>query len=391
MPGSSQRRSPLFLLTVNKKDRPPSEYNRDVLTLLALPVGALFRFRYHLRYVDRAIGIAANVRPLPVNRPISLSEAEAEQIETELKNRKAWLVLYDEFTKTYLPLRRVFTTRAEVKGEFVRIIFYVDHFAEYHAVEGEPETEPSTRYREYIEPVHTSSSANVFNQPYRSGGHALVLEGENLPDTIADSPEDDWQRVVKQLRRVEHYAGYTYIAVLRVYRSGVQEETVPMGETGIYCLPSNDSYVLELQHFRDTKLPETDAKENEPPKPPTARVTAFADHVVALPSEVKLNGRYDVSPIRFSVKKRLNDVQSYIGIRSDDAGLPEFELPLLLQTRYDGADWVTGVAMCVVIALHAMFAVYASTLGVKEFFIALATFMVSTLALVQRFTRKESG
>lgn len=366
----SAQRPPLYLLTINKQSG-STDYNRDVLTLLALPLGGIFRFRYRLRYIDRALGVAARIRCRKVDEVTQPSDQEIELLQGQLVGREAWIIVFDEGTGSYLPLRKVTTTAAVVTGQFVSITFRVAQFAEY-----------PRDYRDIVEPPHLASSQNIFCQPYATNRHALVLEGEAFPERTPDAHEEEWQRVVAELQKINHYNSCTYVSVLGLSHADNPDEMIPIGNDGTYPLPSSATYVLHLQHSRAGGGTST----------PVVRVTAFAEHLVTSHAEMKLNGSYDVSRLRFVVKKRLDTVYSYVGLRSDDPGIADFELTLQLLTRFDAFDLVAMAPLALAIVFSAWLVVYVwVALGGKEIFLALATFMAAIIAFVQRFTPKDRG
>jgi hypothetical protein len=365
----SEPRPPLYLLTINKQSG-TTDYNRDVLTLLALPHGAMFHFRYRLRYIDRAIGVAAEIRCRKKEEPIAPSEHEVEMLQRELVGRDGWIILFDEGSGGYLPLRKVRTTAVVVTGQFIVISFRVEQFAEY-----------PRDYRDLVEPPHVASSQNMFCQAYDTNRHALVLEGEPFPERMPDAHEEEWQRVVSELQKVRHYTTCTYVAVLGLSPADRPDETIPIAD-GTYQLQSAASYVLQLQHSRSGGAAST----------PVVRITAFSDHLVTSHDEMKLNGSYDVSRLRFVVRKRLDNVSSYLGLRSDDPGLADFELSLRLLTRFDAFDLFAIAPLAFAVVFSGWLVVYVwVALGGKEIFLALATFMAAIIAFVQRFTPKDRG
>jgi hypothetical protein len=367
-----EKRPPLYLLTINKQSG-RTDYNRDVLTTLALPYGAMFRFRYRLRYIDRAVGAAAQIRCRTKGEPTAPSDNEIESLQRELTDRDAWIILFDEETGKYVPLRKVITTRAVVTGLFVSINFRLEEFAEY-----------PREYRELVEPPHVASSSNLFCQPYDMNRHALVVEGEPFPERTPDAHDEEWQRVVVELQKVRHYDACTYVAVLGISRADRPDEEIPMTADGAYLLPSATAYVLQLQHSRQSR---SDAM-----SVPSVRITAFADHLVTSHADMKLNGSYDVSRLRFVVKKRLDTVVSYLGLRSDNPGLADFELPLKLSKRLDTFDWFAMAPLATGVVFSGCLVVYVWTnLDGKEIFLALGTFIAAIITSVQRFTPKDRG
>jgi hypothetical protein len=94
--------------------------------------------------------------------------------------------------------------------------------------------------------------------------------------------------------------------------------------------------------------------------------------------------------VRFLVTKRLNTVPSFIGFRSNDRGLPDFELTLRLLKRYDTFDIVSAGVLSAIVLVNVFALAFAfNTQTEAAFLLALATLLTAVLAFLQRLTPKE--
>lgn len=301
-------------------------YIADAVNVLAAPTGAIYRFRYESRYLDKATRTQwSTLSGTPVALHFSLQHPA------------------DFFKAVFMPLRSGEIVKTRIEGDM-----YVVHFrlGDHLALEDDPAGADKDR-RGPVQ-AYTDAVKILLGSNHPDNGLHATLGPRLGPLAFSGDAGIAFERAVRFITSFLSFSPRIYWRIASVTEKDGQEG-VQFDKKGNLRLKAGREYTLHIAHYQYR------------PMPGECTLTVNAPQQISLigAPQISIRSRYDWMPVRIFVPSRDDNITCEMSISTDPpASGPIVPIPIEIDVPHTQAasGLLFGVGGTVALALPAVFA-----------------------------------